>query len=116
MLRNTRLVEQRCHSFRYLLQTWKSESHAREGNRSMVKFCRGHGLKHEVYGKVIVATKRADLTLLERLCRRGLDHRLAVTRLAPEQMQEIEPRPVPRWTQSSVNGNRQLPGGFCEIR
>jgi len=58
---------------------------AREGNRSMVEFCRGHGLKHEVCGKVIVATKRADLTLLDRLCRRGLDHRLAVTRLAPEQ-------------------------------
>ena len=57
----------------------------------MVEFCRGHGLKHEVCGKVIVATKRADLTLLDRLYRRGLDHRLAVTRLAPEQVQEIEP-------------------------
>jgi cation diffusion facilitator CzcD-associated flavoprotein CzcO len=33
----------------------------------------------------------ADLTLLDRLHRRGLDHRLAVTRLAPEQVQEIEP-------------------------
>ena len=48
---------------------------AREGNRSMVEFCRGHGLKHEVCGKVIVATKRADLTLLDRLYRRGLDLR-----------------------------------------
>jgi hypothetical protein len=28
---------------------------AGEGNRSMVEFCRGHGLKHEVCGKVIVA-------------------------------------------------------------
>ena len=50
---------------------------AREGSRSMVGFCRGHGLKHEVCGKVIVATKRADLTLLDRLYRRGLDHRLS---------------------------------------
>jgi (S)-2-hydroxyglutarate dehydrogenase len=49
-------------------------------------FCRWHGLKHEVCGKVIVATKRADLTLLDRLYRRGLDHRLAVTRFAPEQV------------------------------
>jgi len=64
---------------------------AREGNRSMVQFCRGHGLKHEVCGKVILATKGADLTLLDRLYRRGLDHRLAVTRLASEQVQEIEP-------------------------
>jgi hypothetical protein len=29
----------------------------------MVEFCRGHGLKHEVCGKVIVATKRANLAL-----------------------------------------------------
>jgi len=46
-------------------------------------------LTHEVCGKVIVATKRADLTLLDRLYRRGLDHRLAVTRLAPEQVQRL---------------------------
>ena len=64
---------------------------AREGNRSMVEFCREHGLKHEVCGKVIVATKTSELPLLECLYRRGLDHRLAVARLAPEQVQEIEP-------------------------
>jgi L-2-hydroxyglutarate oxidase len=64
---------------------------AREGNRSMVEFCREHGLEHEVCGKVIVATKTSELPLLDCLYRRGLDHRLAVARLAPEQVQEIEP-------------------------
>jgi len=64
---------------------------AHEGNRSMVEFCREHGIKHEVCGKVIVATKPSDLTLLERLFQRGLDHRLPVVRLAPEQIHEIEP-------------------------
>ncbi len=64
---------------------------AREGNRSMVEFCREHGIKHEVCGKVIVATKASELPLLESLFQRGLDHRLAVARLAPEQVQEIEP-------------------------
>jgi L-2-hydroxyglutarate oxidase len=64
---------------------------AREGNRSMVEFCREHGIKHEVCGKVIVATKPSDLPLLDNLFQRGLNHRLAVARLAPEQVQEIEP-------------------------
>ena len=64
---------------------------AREGNRSMVEFCREHGIKHEVCGKMIVATKASELPLLASLFHRGLDHRLAVARLGPEQVQEIEP-------------------------
>jgi L-2-hydroxyglutarate oxidase len=64
---------------------------AREGNRSMVEFCRKHGIKHEVCGKVIVATKASELPLLDSLFQRGLNHRLAVQRLSPEQVQEIEP-------------------------
>jgi L-2-hydroxyglutarate oxidase len=62
-----------------------------EGNRSMVEFCREHGIKHEVCGKVIVATKASELPLLDNLFQRGLNHRLAVARLSPEQVQEIEP-------------------------
>jgi L-2-hydroxyglutarate oxidase len=62
-----------------------------EGNRSMVEFCREHGIKHEVCGKIIVATKASELPLLDSLFQRGLNHRLAVARLAPEQVQEIEP-------------------------
>src|SRR5436189_2277759 len=64
---------------------------AREGNRSMVEFCREHGIKHEVCGKVIVASKTSELPLLDSLFQRGLYHGLAVARLAPEQVQEIEP-------------------------
>lgn len=62
-----------------------------QGSRSMVQFCREHGIKHEVCGKVIVATKASELPLLDSLFQRGLDHGLAVERLAPEQVQEIEP-------------------------
>jgi L-2-hydroxyglutarate oxidase LhgO len=40
---------------------------AREGNRSMVEFCREHGIKHEVCGKVIVATKASELPLLQKI-------------------------------------------------
>ena len=64
---------------------------ARQGNRSMVEFCREHGIKHEVCGKVIVATKASELPLLDNLFQRGLDHGLAVARLAPEQVEDIEP-------------------------
>jgi len=64
---------------------------AKEGNRSMIRFCREYGIKHEVCGKVIVATKASELSLLEGLLQRGLDHELAVARLTPEQVQEIEP-------------------------
>src|SRR5262249_54615429 len=64
---------------------------AREGNRSMVEFCREHGIKHEVCGKVIVATKTSELPLLDNLFQRGLDHGLAVAWLAPEQVLETEP-------------------------
>jgi L-2-hydroxyglutarate oxidase len=64
---------------------------AREGNRSMVAFCREHGIKHEICGKVIVATKTSELPLLDSLFQRGLAHGLAVNRLAPEQVKEFEP-------------------------
>jgi (S)-2-hydroxyglutarate dehydrogenase len=62
-----------------------------EGNRVMVEFCREHGIKHEVCGKVIVATKTSELPLLANLFQRGLNHGLAVARLSPEQVQQIEP-------------------------
>ena len=52
---------------------------AREGSRTMVGFCREHGIKHDVCGKVIVATKEKELPLLENLFRRGLENGLSVT-------------------------------------
>jgi L-2-hydroxyglutarate oxidase len=64
---------------------------AREGSRSMVEFCREHGIRHEVCGKVIVATKEAELPLLEKLLQRGLENELPVTRLTADQVREIEP-------------------------
>ena len=45
----------------------------------MVEFCREHGIKHDVCGKVIVATKEKELPLLENLFRRGLENGLSVT-------------------------------------
>ncbi len=64
---------------------------AREGSRSMVEFCREHGIKHDVCGKVIVATRESELPLLDKLFQRGLDNGLPVTKLTAEQVREIEP-------------------------
>jgi (S)-2-hydroxyglutarate dehydrogenase len=66
-------------------------SFARQGNRSMVEFCRQHGIACNVCGKVIVAVSVSELPLLDRLFRRGVEHGLAPKRLNPEHVREIEP-------------------------
>ncbi len=64
---------------------------AREGNASMVEFCREHGINYDICGKVIVATSEPELARLESLFKRGLENQLAVSRLSAEQVREIEP-------------------------
>jgi L-2-hydroxyglutarate oxidase len=64
---------------------------ARAGNQSMVAFCQAHGIRHDVCGKVIVATARAQLPLLESLHQRGLANGLAVTLISAAELHEIEP-------------------------
>jgi (S)-2-hydroxyglutarate dehydrogenase len=64
---------------------------AREGSRSMIEFCREHGLPHRVCGKIIVATGPEELPALEQLRQRGLENGLVVEKLSREQVQEIEP-------------------------
>jgi (S)-2-hydroxyglutarate dehydrogenase len=64
---------------------------ARAGSRSMVEFCGQHGIRHDVCGKVIVATREEERPQLEKLFQRGLENELPVKRLSPEQVREIEP-------------------------
>jgi (S)-2-hydroxyglutarate dehydrogenase len=64
---------------------------ARDGNRSMVEFCRSNALPYQICGKVVVATAPGELPGLEQLYERGLQHGLAVERLASEQVRELEP-------------------------
>jgi L-2-hydroxyglutarate oxidase len=63
----------------------------RAGNLSMVAFCRKHGVAHEVCGKVIVATRAAEVAPLESLYQRGLANDLRVRRISPEALRDIEP-------------------------
>jgi (S)-2-hydroxyglutarate dehydrogenase len=63
----------------------------RAGNRSMVAFCRQHGIAHEICGKVIVATRAAQVAQLESLHQRGIANDLRVRKLGPQELKEIEP-------------------------
>ncbi|MGG1573215.1 L-2-hydroxyglutarate oxidase [Fictibacillus sp. NRS-1165] len=64
---------------------------ARQGSTSMVEFCEEHGIQYEVCGKVIVATQPKELPLLDNLYDRGLQNRLDVKKITPEELREIEP-------------------------
>lgn len=64
---------------------------ARDGSRSMVAFCEEHGIAHEVCGKVIVATDPDELPRLDALYQRGLENGLAVRKIGPEEVRELEP-------------------------
>lgn len=64
---------------------------ARDGNRSMTEFCQEHGIEHDICGKVIVATNQQELPLLEKLYQRGLQNQLAIEKIGPQQLAEIEP-------------------------
>lgn len=64
---------------------------ARAGSESMVRFCEEHAIEHEICGKVIVATKPEELPLLENLYKRGLENGLAIEKIGPDQLKEIEP-------------------------
>ena len=62
------------------------------GAAAMVEFCREHGIRHEVCGKVIVATGQDEIPGLAELHRRGIANGLAGLRLiGPEELREIEP-------------------------
>ena len=61
------------------------------GAAETVEFCREHGLPHEVTGKVIVATDRAELPRLHALVQRGRENGVPVRELGPAQLTEFEP-------------------------
>ncbi|MET7903190.1 L-2-hydroxyglutarate oxidase [Streptomyces sp. NPDC005336] len=61
------------------------------GAAEMVKFCAEYGIAHEVTGKLIVATERAELPRLHALVQRGRENGIPVRELGPAQIAEYEP-------------------------
>jgi (S)-2-hydroxyglutarate dehydrogenase len=63
----------------------------REGNRRLLEFSQEHGIRHEICGKVIVATMPSEIPLMENLYARGLANGLTVKKLSASEVKEIEP-------------------------
>lgn len=74
----------------YKPQSFKARF-CREGARAMVAFCQQQGIKHELCGKLILATEPWELPLIEDLYQRGLKNGIEVTKITPEEATELEP-------------------------
>ncbi len=64
---------------------------ARAGNERMIRFCRQHGIAHEVCGKVIVATDKEELPALDRLEERAAANGITAHRLSSTELHAREP-------------------------
>jgi L-2-hydroxyglutarate oxidase len=63
-----------------------------DGIRQMVAFCQEHGVKHEICGKLVVATTQEEVARLHTLIERGTQNGLRGLRwLEREAFREIEP-------------------------
>ncbi|WP_338448949.1 L-2-hydroxyglutarate oxidase [Niallia oryzisoli] len=92
---------------------------ARQGSQSMTEFCQIHGIEHDICGKVIVATKEEEIPLLQNLYTRGLENGLAITKIGPEELKEIEPHVkglgAIRVPQAGIVNYRQVSEKFAKI-
>jgi L-2-hydroxyglutarate oxidase len=92
---------------------------ARQGSISMTAFCQTHNIDHDICGKVIVATKQEEIPLLENLYKRGLENELAIHRIGPEELKEIEPHVngsgAIRVPMAGIVNYRQVSEKFAEI-
>lgn len=92
---------------------------ARQGSKSMTAFCQIHGIDHDICGKVIVATKQEEIPLLENLYNRGMENELAIHRIGPDELKEIEPYVnglgAIRVPMAGIVNYRQVSEKFAEI-
>jgi L-2-hydroxyglutarate oxidase len=64
---------------------------ARDGSRFIVEFCEQNHIRHEICGKVIVATKPEEIPLLDNLYQRGIANGLGIQKINQGELKEIEP-------------------------
>ncbi|MFN3876487.1 MAG: L-2-hydroxyglutarate oxidase, partial [Flavobacteriales bacterium] len=63
-----------------------------QGRRELVAFARQYGVRHEVCGKLIVATRADELPRLEKIFQHGLANGIEdMRKVAAEEIREIEP-------------------------
>src|SRR5258708_18462560 len=63
----------------------------RAGRRRLTEFCGAHGIRHDLCGKVIVATSESELPRLNGLYERGLTNGLNVRKLCSDEVEGFEP-------------------------
>lgn len=61
------------------------------GSRRMVEFCRNHSIRHDICGKVIVATRESEIAGLDVLMQRGIQNGVKVTRIDAAELRTLEP-------------------------
>lgn len=62
------------------------------GRRELVAFAKDHGIKHDICGKLIVATDKEELPRLEKIYNTGVANGIeGMERITPDQIREIEP-------------------------
>lgn len=62
------------------------------GRRELVQFAKQYGVKHDICGKLIVATKESELQHMEKIWNHGIANGIEnMTRVSKEQIKEIEP-------------------------
>lgn len=63
-----------------------------EGNQLLYEFCRHHDIPHKKIGKLIVATKKEDMSILESLLRQGQENGVTELKMLDEKtLKKMEP-------------------------
>ncbi len=63
-----------------------------QGRKELVAFAKEHGIKHDVCGKVVVATDPSELPFMEKIFQTGLQNGIeGIRKLTAEEVKEYEP-------------------------
>lgn len=63
-----------------------------DGRHQLVAFCKEHGVKHDICGKVIVATDETEIPRLEAIYQRGAENKIeGIEMIGQDRLHQIEP-------------------------
>lgn len=80
------------HSGLYYKPGSKKAINCVSGRKELVKFCEEHKVKHEVCGKVVVASEEFELPYLEKIYKIGQENGIeGIEKITGDQVREIEP-------------------------
>lgn len=62
------------------------------GRRELIEFAKTHGIRHDICGKIIVATDKSELPAMDRILQNGLQNGVeGIERISLERIRELEP-------------------------